>query len=46
MNKKLNRATLKDVEAWRAAGHGGHRVKHDWVTEPNTGNVLSNKVHQ
>ena len=29
MNEKLNRATLKDVEAWRAAVHGGRRVSHD-----------------
>ena len=46
MNKKLNRDTLKDMEAWHAAVPGGHRVRHDWVTELNTGNVLSNKVHQ
>ena len=24
---------VRDREAWCAAVHGGHRVRHDWVTE-------------
>ena len=24
---------VRDREAWRAAVHGSHRVRHDWVIE-------------
>ena len=25
---------VKDREAWHAAVHGGHRIRHGWATEP------------
>ena len=33
MNLGKLREMVKDKEAWRAAVHGGRRVRHDWATE-------------
>ena len=39
MNLGKFRDMARDKEAWCAAVHGGHRVRHDWATEQQQANL-------